>query len=48
MESPLARFINLGVNYCGYEGKTKELIINRFHLLFLKAHAEDIKEDNPN
>ena len=28
MESPLDRFINLVANYCGYEGTTKELVVN--------------------
>jgi len=48
MESPLARFITLAANDCGYGGSTKELIVNWVHPLFLKAKAEASKEDNPN
>ena len=48
MEIPLARFITLAKHDCGCEGKTKELITNWVHPLFLKAHTEDGKEDKPN
>ena len=48
MESPLARVINLALNYCDCEGTTKDLVFNWVHPLFLKAHAEASKEDNPN
>ena len=47
MGIPLAIFIILAANYCGYEGTTKELIVNWVHSLFLKAHAEASKEDKP-
>ena len=47
MENFLARFINLAVNDCGYEGTVKEFIVNWVHPLFLKARAEDSNEDNP-
>ena len=40
--------ITLAANDCGYEGTTNELIVNWFHQLFLKDHAEASKEDNPN
>ena len=48
MESPLDIFITLAVNDCGYEGTTKELVVNWVHPIFLKAHIESSKEDNPN
>ena len=48
MESPLDIFITLAVNSCGYEGTTKELILNWVHPLFLKDHNEASKEDNTN
>ena len=47
MEIPLDGFINLAVNDCVYEGKTKELIVNWVHPLSLKAHSEASKEDTP-
>ena len=48
MEIPLARFITLAANDCGYEGTTNELIVKWVHPLFLMDHAEANKEDNPN
>ena len=48
MESPLDRFINLVANYCGYEGTTKELVVNQVNPLFLMDHAEASKQNNPN
>ena len=48
MESPLARVITPAINYSWYQGKTKELVFNWVHLLFLKAQFEASKEDNPN
>ena len=48
MESPYTRFITLAANYCGYEGTTKELIVNWVHPLFLKDNAEASKEDKAN
>ena len=48
MESSLDRFITFAANGCGYEVTAKELIVNWVHPLFLKAHSEAIKEDNPN
>lgn len=48
LNSPLSKFITLAANDCGYEGSTKELIVNWVHPLFLKAKAEASKEDNPN
>ena len=47
-ESNLARFITPVANDCGSEVTTKELIINWFHLVFLKSHTEAIKENKPN
>ena len=48
MEITLARFITLAANGCGYQGTTKEFIVNWVHSLFLKAHFEASKEDNTN
>ena len=48
MEIPLDRNINPAANGCDCVGKTKELIFNQVHTLFLKAHAEASKEYNPN
>ena len=39
LASPLAKFIHLAVNDCGYIGSTTELICNWIHPLFLKAKA---------
>ena len=43
MESLLAKFITLAADYCGYEYKTKEWIVNWVNPLFLKAHSEASK-----
>ncbi len=48
LASPLAEFITLAANDCGYSGTAKELIVNYVHPLFLKAKAAASKEDNPN
>ena len=48
MASPLAKFIHLAANDCGYSGSTRELICNWIHPLFLKAKTAASKEDNPN
>ena len=48
MEIPLARFITIATNDCGYQGTTNEFIVNWVHPLFLKDHGEDSNEDNPN
>ena len=47
MEIYLDRLITLATDYCGYKGKTKELIVNWVNMLFLKAQDEASKEDNP-
>ena len=47
-EINLAIFITLDANDCGYEGTTKEFILNWVHPLFLKAHNEYIREYKPN
>jgi hypothetical protein len=47
MESPLARYITLAANDCGYIGTTEELIVSYVHPLFLKAHSAASREDNP-
>ena len=48
LASPLAEFITLAANDCGYSGTAKELIVNYAHPFFLKAKAAVSKEDNPN
>lgn len=47
MESPLAKYITLAANDCGYSGTAKELIVSYVHPLFLKAHSAASREDNP-
>ena len=47
MDSPLAQYITLAANDCGYSGTAKELIVNYVHPLFSKAHSAAIKLDNP-
>ncbi len=39
MGSPLAKYITLAANDCGYSGMVEELIVNYVHPLFLKAHS---------
>ena len=50
MDSPLAKYITLAANDCGYGGTAEELIVSYVHPLFLKlkAHSAVSKEDNPN
>ena len=48
LNSPLAKFIHLAANDCGYKGTVKELVCNWVHPLFLKAKAAASKQDNPN
>ncbi len=48
LASPLAEFITLAANDCGYSGTAEALIVNYVHPLFLKAKAAASKEDNPN
>jgi hypothetical protein len=47
LASPLAKYITLAANDCGYSGKAKELIVTHVHPLFLKAHSAASKADNP-
>ena len=47
-ESTFDIFINLSANDFGYEVTTNDLIVNWVNPTFMKAHAEDIKEDKPN
>jgi hypothetical protein len=47
LASPLAKYITLAVNDCGYSGTAKELIVSYVHPLFLKAHSAASKADNP-
>ena len=47
MDSPLADYITLAANECGYGGTAEELIVSYVHPLFLKAHSAASKLDNP-
>ena len=47
MDSPLAQYITLAANDCGYSGTEEELIVNYVHPLFLKANSATSKLDNP-
>ena len=47
LESPLAKYITLAANDCGYSGTAEELIVSYVHPLFLKAHSSASREDNP-
>ncbi len=47
MDSPLAKYITLAANDCGYSGTAEELIVTYVHPLFLKAHSAASKWDNP-
>ncbi len=47
LASPLARYITLAANDCGYSGTAEELIVSYVHPLFLKAHSAASKADNP-
>ncbi len=47
MDSPLAKYITLAANDCGYSGMAEELIVTYVHPLFLKAHSAASQSDNP-
>ena len=47
MNSPLAKFIHLAANDCGYRGSKTDIICRWVHPLFLKAKSAASKEDNP-
>jgi hypothetical protein len=47
LASPLAQYITLAANDCGYGGTAQELIVSYVHPLFLKAHSAASKADNP-
>jgi hypothetical protein len=47
MDSPLAKYITLAANDCGYDGTAEELIVSYVHSLFLKSQLAASKEDNP-
>ncbi len=47
MDSPLAKYITLAANDCGYSGTAEELIVTYVHPFFLKAHSAASKSDNP-
>ena len=48
MASPLARYITLAANDCGYSRTAEELIVDLVHPLLLKAKSSASREDNPN
>ena len=48
LDSPISKSINIAAIDCGYEGTTKDLIVNYVHPLFLKSKAAVSQEDNPN
>jgi len=48
LAGPLAKYITLAANDCGYSGKAEKLIVTYVHpLFFLKAHSAAIEADNP-
>ncbi len=47
LASPIAQYITLAANDCGYSGTAEELIVSYVHPLFLKAHSAASKADNP-
>ena len=47
MDSPLASYITLAANNCGYSGTAEELIKSYVRPLFLKAHSAASKLNNP-
>ncbi len=47
LASPLAKYITLAANGCGYSGTAEEMIVSNIHPLFLKAHSATRKTDNP-
>ena len=48
LDSPISNFITLAANDCGYEGTTKDPIVNYVHPLFLKYKSAAGQADNPN
>ncbi len=47
LASPLAKYVTLAANDCGYNGTAEELIVTYVHPLFLKTHSATSKADNP-
>ncbi len=47
LASPLAKYITLTANDCGYSGTADELIVSYVPPLFLNAHSAASKADNP-
>jgi len=47
LASPLAKYITLAANDCGYSGKAEELFVTYVHPIFLQAHSAASKADNP-
>ena len=48
MAGPLAEYITLAANYCGYGGMAEEFIVSCVHPLFLKDKPSASREDNTN
>ncbi len=46
LASPLAKYITLAANDCGYSGTAEELIVSYVHPLFFKAYYTASKADN--
>ena len=45
---PIANYITLSTNNCGYSGTEKCFIVNYFYPLFLKSKSASSREDNHN
>jgi hypothetical protein len=43
LASPLAKYITLAANDCGYSGKAEELIVTYVHPLLLQSHSQLVK-----
>ena len=46
LASPLAKYITLAANDCGYSGTAKELFVSYVHTVFIKAYSATSKADN--
>ena len=46
LASPMAKYITLAANDCGYSGTAEELIASYVHPLFFKAYSAASKADN--
>ena len=46
--SPLAKYIALAANDCGYNGTTEDPIVNYIYHFFLQVRSDASKKDIPN